>query len=349
MLYGAYGYTGKLILEEALQRGHRPILAGRNAEKLKALADQHDLEYRPFDLNNQSVIEAALQDVDVVLHAAGPFTFTAAPMRKACLQTGTHYLDVTGEIEVFESTFELDALAKQRGIVMVSGVGFDVVPTDCMAMHIHERMPDAVKLLVGLKTGGRGSLTTSAGSLKSMLEILKAGNVARREGQLVAIPLGITTRIPFNNKEYIVVAFPWGDLSTAYRSTGIPHITTFLVISRRLIRWLQMGGPLVPVILKVKPLRRLLQWWMDRQRKDKPARLGDAQGRSYVYVRAENATGDIVESWLETLEGYQLTAMTAVRAVEHVLADQPTGALTPGQLLGKDFILSIEGTTRHDG
>lgn len=347
MLYGAYGYTGKLIVEEAVQRGHQPLLAGRDKAKLIELAGQYDLPYAAFSLDNTANIMQHLSGVELVMHAAGPYTFTAMPMQHACLQTGTHYLDVTGEIQVFEATFALDALARQAGIVMVSGVGYDVVPTDCLAVYLHSQLPDATHLEVGLHAGG-GEMNASAGTLKSMLEIIKDGNMVRRNGVLTEIPLGgLSKQIPFRSKSYLATSFPWGDLSTAYRSTGIPNITAYIVLPRYLIRLVSLLGPVGPVLSTVKPIRRAAQWVIDRWRKGRTATLA-SQGQTQIYMKATNANDESVEAWLTTPEAYVFTAKSCVRYIEKVLAEKPVGALAPAELAGADFILTIEGCQRYD-
>lgn len=348
MLYGAYGYTGKLITAEAIKRGHQPLLAGRNEAKLKSFADQYNLPYVAFDLDNPVEIGKHLEQVDLVLHAAGPLTFTAPPMRKACLKTQTHYLDLTGEISVFEDTFQQDVLAKQAGIVMISGVGYDVVPTDCIACYINNKLPDAASLEVGLHTGGV-SMRASAGTLKSVLEILSNGNLARRHGKLTRIPLGSHIKtIPFRDKTRLTVAIPWGDLSTAYRTTGIPNITTYIAFPRTLIRLLQVAGPIGPPLLSITPLRRLLQFLIDQVRRDRKANIA-GKGQTEIYVRATTDDGRSAEAGLITPEAYVFTALACVRIVEKVLAENPSGAMSPAQLVGADFVLGIEGCERFDG
>jgi short subunit dehydrogenase-like uncharacterized protein len=347
MLYGAYGYTGKLITAEAVKRGHQPLLAGRNEAKLKTLADQYNLPYVAFDLDNPAEIEKHLTEVNLVLHSAGPFTFTAAPMRKACLKSQTNYLDITGEISVFEDTFEQDVLAKQAGIVMISGVGYDVVPSDSMCLYIKQQLPDATSLEVGLNAGS-GEMKASAGTLNSVLEIFSNGNLARRNGRLVNIPLGSNIKtIPFREKNLLTVAIPWGDLSTAYRSTSIPNITCYIAVPRSLIRFLQIAGPIGPLALSITPLRRLLQTVVELIRKDKKANLS-SKGQTEIYVRAETDGGRSAEAWLITPEGYLFTALATVPIVEKVMAENPTGALSPAQLVGADFVLDIEGCERFD-
>ena len=132
MIYGANGYTGQLMVEEAIKRGYRPVLAGRSRETIEPLAQKYGLPARVFALDKHEAVVMGLRGMELVLHCAGPFSKTASPMVKACLEVGAHYLDITGEIDVFAHCHALDAEAKQRGIVVLPGSGFDVVPTDCL-------------------------------------------------------------------------------------------------------------------------------------------------------------------------------------------------------------------------
>ncbi|MCA9269835.1 MAG: saccharopine dehydrogenase NADP-binding domain-containing protein, partial [Planctomycetales bacterium] len=94
MLYGAYGYTGRLIAREAAARGMRPTLAGRDADKLRPLADELQLPLQAFSLDDTASVAAKLEGFALVLNCAGPFSQTAGPMIEACLQSRTHYLDI---------------------------------------------------------------------------------------------------------------------------------------------------------------------------------------------------------------------------------------------------------------
>ena len=183
LLYGATGYTGKLIAREARAKGASVVLAGRNPDKLKAVATPLDLPWRAFDLADRARLDAALKDVAVVLSAAGPFSATARPMADACLRRGAHYLDITGEIDVFERLAARDAEAKRAGVTLLPGVGFDVVPSDCLAAHLKRRLPDATDLTIYLSAG----LNISRGTAKTMIEGIADGARARRNGRLVTL------------------------------------------------------------------------------------------------------------------------------------------------------------------
>lgn len=344
MLYGATGFTGALIAEEAVRRGHSPLLAGRSAAKLAPLAERLGLEWAAFDLSDEAAIARRLAGVGLVFHAAGPFMITAAPMLRACLISRTHYLDITGEIPVFEYTFAHDAAARRAGIAAISGAGFDVIPSDCLAAHVAARVPGAVTLEIGVNAIGRAS----AGTLRSMLEIMAGGGLVRRDGELRPYPLaGGMRTLRFTHRERCAAVVPWGDLSTAYRTTGIPNITTYLAYPPRLLRAIRVLGPLGQLVMQIAPLRRLAQAAAGLLAHG-PDETLMARARSHVWARAAAPDGRAAQAWLDTVEAYRFTALAGVRAVERVLSAAPTGALSPAQALGADFPLEIEGTACHD-
>ena len=155
LIYGANGYTGKLIVERALARGLKPILSGRNAEAVGQLARAQGLEARPAALDHQRSLDDALDGVTTVLHCAGPFARTANVMATACIRAKAHYLDITGEISVFEMLAQRSAEARRAGVMLLPGAGFDVVPSDCLAAHLKRRLPAATALALAFY-GGTG-------------------------------------------------------------------------------------------------------------------------------------------------------------------------------------------------
>ncbi len=344
MIYGANGYTGKLLAEEAVRRGHRPLLAGRSPAKIEIIADELGLEHVAFDLHNTTALKQALSRVSLVLHAAGPFSNTSAPMVAACLQTGTHYCDITGEISVFEQTFANDAAARHRGIVLMSGVGFDVVPTDCMARYVAEQITEPTNLELAFAAISQAS----PGTTKTALEGVGGQGTVRRNGVLIPYPIGEgVRRVRFIDRERTVMPIPWGDLATAFRTTRIPNITTYMPMSESTGRWLQIAGPLLRRAMASYAIRRIAQRLVEHYVHGPNESLRQS-GRSFVWAWASNDNGAAAEAWLETVEGYRFTAEAGVRSVERILEDQPRGALTPAQAFGADFVLSILGTRRLD-
>jgi short subunit dehydrogenase-like uncharacterized protein len=351
MIYGAYGYTGELVAEEALKRGHKPVLSGRSAQKLEPLAKRLGLPFVALDLADHAALVKALREVELVFHAAGPFVDTSAAMIRACLEAGVSYVDITGEIPVFEHTLAQDQAAKARGVALMSGVGFDVVPTDCLAAYVAARVPGATQLEIAIAAIGH----PSAGTAKSTFDGFLRGGAVRREGKLVPFPIGKDSRsVRFSDRARSVVAIPWGDLVTAYHTTGIPNITTYAAFPAKLAKLMKntwrlqdLASPLTRGVLGAAPIKERV---MDAigARVQGPDAGERERGRSYVWARASDAHGRSAEAWLETLEGYHFTAVAGVRAVEAIAEKKPVGALTPAGAFGADFVLSIPGTRRLD-
>ena len=154
MIYGANGYTGRLIARHAVERGLRPVLAGRNREAITALAVQLGCEAASFDLHQAAQIAEHLRGFSAVLHCAGPFSRTARPMMDACLLAQADYLDITGEIDVILAAVLRDEQAQQAGVALIPAVGFDVVPSDCLAAMLAERLPGACVLQLAFSSAG---------------------------------------------------------------------------------------------------------------------------------------------------------------------------------------------------
>jgi saccharopine dehydrogenase (NAD+, L-lysine-forming) len=338
LLYGANGYTGQLIVAEALRRGERPILAGRREEAIAPLAERHGLEHRVFELADAA---ARLDGVSALLLAAGPFSATSGPALDACLAAGAHYLDVTGEIDVFEACFARRDEAVRRGIAVLPGVGFDVVPSDCLAARLKEALPEAVELELAIDGGG----TASKGTTKTMIEGLPRGGRVRRGGKLESAPFAARRlRVPFRDRPRDAVSIPWGDVSTAWWSTRIPDITVYIGMEPALARAVQLAGPVLR-ILGAAPVRRALARVVDTfvTGPDEDQRQSR---RAQLWGRARAADGRTASGTLETPEVYTLTARTAVEATLRASAGRlPAGAMTPSMAFGAGFIDEFDGCT----
>src|SRR4028118_1979573 len=179
LIYGATGYTGRLVVQEAVRRGLAPVLAGRDASRLVDLARPLGLETRVAPLDDPRALARALDGIQVVLNAAGPFSSTAPPVSAACLSAHSHYLDVTGEIPVFQALHQLDGAARDCGILLLPGAGFIVIPSDCLAAPVAGRLPGAHWLRLGISR----SVLVSRGSARTMMELLDSGAHIRRDGR----------------------------------------------------------------------------------------------------------------------------------------------------------------------
>lgn len=344
MIYGAYGYTGLLVCQEALRRGHKPILAGRSESRLVALTKHLGLQYVTLNLQDEKKLVEQLKDIDLVFHAAGPFIRTSRSMIRACLQAKTHYVDITGEVPVFERTFSYDERAKEQGVALISGVGFDVVPSDCLAKYVADQIENPHYLELGVASTGQAS----QGTLKTILEHVPYGILIRKEGEYQRIPEGKWRRkIRFNDRERMATPLSWGDLATAYRSTQIPNIVTYMAFPEEVVQFLRLCGPLNRQILSVPFLRKCSQKLVERYFPN-PDEKQREKARSFVWACARNIKGEKREAWLEACEGYLFTARSGVKVVEKIFEKQPSGALTPAMAFGADFVLDIEGTKRFD-
>lgn len=342
MIYGANGYTGHLLAHEAKRQGLNPILGGRNPAAVHALGSLLDLECRIFDLHEQERAREVLADIAVVVHCAGPFSATSAPMLDACLGSATHYVDITGEISVFEAAHSRDAQARELGLVVCPGVGFDVIPSDCLAACLHQALPDASDLALGFDSGSG----LSPGTAKTSVEGLKFGGKVRRAGVITDVPLGYKRRtINFGRGEKPAVTIPWGDVSTAYHSTGIGNIEVYLPTP-----------PAVAILMRlINPLRGLLgldavQNWLKgligRKVKGPDAQAREHQ-RTWLWGEVRNAAGQVKIARLQTANGYEVTVHGALLAVRHLQDYQgPGGYFTPSRLFGARCIEQLPGSGR---
>lgn len=340
LIYGAYGYSGKLIARAARDQGMRPLLAGRNESKLAPLGEALGLNTVCLDLNDSERLRNVVSGVDLVLHCAGPFSSTSAAMLTACLAGHSHYLDITGEISVFRAAHARNHEAERAGVVVCPGVGFDVIPTDCIAARLHEELPGATQLALGFDSQS----ILSPGTAKTAVEGLGNGGAVRRGGQLEPVPLAWQTRkIDFGRGEKLAMTIPWGDVATAYYTTGIPDIEVYVPASPRLVRRLRQLNR-VRGILKLGPVQNLLK---RQAQKKMPGPDADTleQDQTFVWGEASDAAGRSVTARVVTANGYKVTAHGAVAIAKRVLSQPARGGyFTPSLLMGTNFVSSLPGS-----
>jgi len=337
MIYGANGYMGELIAREAKARGLQPILAGRNARALSRLGQELGCETRIFDLSDPAVIVQQLTEVAAVLHCAGPFSVTSGPLLDACLRTGTHYLDTMGEIAVSEAIFCRAEELKQAKIIALTGVGFDVVPTDCLAALLKCQLPDAIHLRLAFASKyGR----MSRGTMKTLIEVIAQGYQMRQDGHIIEVAPKLA-QIPFGDQVLPALRISWGDVSTAYYSTGIPTIEIY-VGGSKLVKQLQQLYRLRRLI-GIGPVQALLKGIITRTMTG-PTEAERAGDEFLLWGEVTNAAGQQVMLKLRTPEGYNVTMDAAVTAVVTLLErGLPPGAYTPSLAFGPEFVLGLRG------
>ena len=343
LVYGACGFTGRLIVQQALARGLRPTLAGRDAEQLQALARPNQLNYRVASVHDAGALGRMLQGVNVLLNAAGPFRLTAEPLARACLENGVHYLDIGGEYQTIELLAGLNQAALERRCMILASVGFDVVASDCMAAWLKQRLPEARSLWIGIS----GLNAISRGSAQTVLDDDGRGVAVRRNGRLEFVNPGALQRdFDFGHGPRRATAVSWVDVASAHYTTGIPDITVYYE-ETALMRLGQRMSRYTSRMSEV-PALRVLQGAALRMMPAGPSDEQRAAGKATVVVQAQDARGEYRQVRLQTPEVYSFTATTSVAIADLVLGGRiEPGFRTPARLLGAGYVLTLPGVTHE--
>lgn len=345
LIYGSTGYTGQLVVAEALARGLAPVLCGRTGSAVRAQAESLGLAWRVAALDDRAALDSALAGATAVLHCAGPFSRTWRAMSDACLRQRVHYLDITGEIPVFESLAARSNDALAAGIMLLPGVGFDVVPSDCLAAHLVRRLPEATSLRLAF----RGMGGPSRGTQATMLENIGAPGAVRRNGKIVPVPPAWRTRrIDFGDgRPRDATTIPWGDVSTAFHSTGVGSIEVYMAMSASTRRAAKATRYLAP-LLRTAVVRRFLARRLHGGSAG-PSDAVRAGSDSLLWGEVTAPDGRRAEARLRTPNGYTLTALCGVHIAMKTLRGELTpGFQTPSRAYGADLILEIPGVERTD-
>jgi short subunit dehydrogenase-like uncharacterized protein len=289
-------------------------------------------------------VEEALDSIPAILNCAGPFIHTYQSIVEACIKTGTHYLDITGELPVFQAIADMDEAAQSNGVMLLPGVGFDVVPTDCLAVHLKQRLPSATHLTLAFQSVGPAGLPP--GTQRTMIELIPFGNRVRRNGRLEVPRQTIKTReIDFGNGLKTATRITWGDVFTAYYSTGIPNIEDYLVLPLSMHRKMIMLDKWRPVF-KLPFVRNYLK----KKVKPGPSEQARTETQTHVWGEASDDQNRKVVSRLHGPEaGVIWTARSSLAAVQKILDGNFTpGYQTPAIAFGADFVLECEGVVRED-
>jgi short subunit dehydrogenase-like uncharacterized protein len=320
LIYGATGYTGRMAAQRAKALGLTFEIGGRSHQPLAALAAQLDVPYRVFDTGADAA--GFLSGISVLLNVAGPFAHTAEGLMRACLQTGVDYLDITAEINVYRLAERLGAQAKDAQVMLLPGVGWDVVPTDSLAAHVARRVDKPAALSIALQVPG----SMSRGSARSVSEIIGAGVMARVDGELVATPDAQPRHFDFGEGPVLCVPLSFGDLVTAWHSTGIANISMYVHLS---------GEAFPEGDLSLLP--------------DGPDAEERAKHPAHAAVEITGGDGSVARSFIDTVNGYAYTPLAAVEAARRVLkGERRPGFATPVQVFGGGFAESITGTRITD-
>lgn len=342
LIYGAYGYTGLLIVEECLKHGMPIILGGRNETKLKEISQKYNIEYRAFSLDNIEEVVKNLDNIQVVIHSAGPFIYTAKNMVLACLKAGTHYIDITGEIDVFEWIATKDNEAKEKEIMLLPGGGFDVVPSDCLASYLKSSLPDANQLTLAFYSNGR----PSHGTMLTAIESIGKGGQIRKDGLLKSVPPAYKKmKINFSEETKLCVTIPWGDVSTAFYSTRIPNIEVYMAVSKGM-SFMMQGIKLTQNIIGTEPIQNFLK---NRIPEGGPSPDERAKNYTLLWGEVKNEKGLHKRAGMKTPDGYDLTAFSSVLIAKKIISGKFTpGFQTPSLAYGYDLVLELPNVKRWD-
>jgi len=341
-IYGASGYTGRLLAAAARARGLDAVLVGRSRERLSVVAGGFPI--RVAATEDAADLRAAFADCAVVVNSAGPFPLTATPVLEACLATGAHYLDVAGEGPVFGELRHYDEAAKQAGVLVMPGAGFVVAAGDALAAHVVQRLPHARRLRLGFSR----SYPISRGSFASMLDLTDGYATIRRGGRLAALPAGsLTHAFDFGAGPSEAMLAPWPDPFTAYLTTGIPEIEAYLEADTA-SRWAYRAVSALAPALRFPAARRAAEV-LAQYAPDGPTEAERAATPKVVVAEAEDVYRERVVARLFTPNVYTFTADCVTALVERALSgDVKPGYWTPAGLYGPDFVLSLPGVRRED-
>lgn len=343
LLYGATGFTGREVAS-ALASTIDIILAGRDPVKLRAVAEPLGLPWLAFDLTDPSHIDAALQDIDVVLHAAGPFEITARPMIDSCLRTGTHYLDLGGEWPVFLDAMKYDAAAKAADIMVLPGVGLTVAASDCLLASAKERWPDTVRFCLGISR----AQVISRGSVESATRLLSSDVIIRRKGALETVPAGSLVRaFDFGRGLSETVAMSWADVVTATITTGVEDVEVYSEM-----HWPERAGyrasAMAMEIAGSKPLQQIGGAFARTWPSGPSEEARDAASFSMV-VEALDPWRRVRRLAMRTMNGYDFSVVTASEAVRKTLSGTvKSGFQTPALAFGASFIFDAGAAVMDD-
>lgn len=343
LVYGAYGYTARLLLPKLKALGIDVVVAGRNAEKTDQVGSELGMPSRVFSLDDGAAVDDALKDATAVLNAAGPYTHTTTAIVDGCLRNGAHYLDLSGEVGPLGQAAEAGAAAKELGLMILPAIGFDVVPSDCLAAHVARRVPGATHLTLYVAA----SNLISRGSSVTLAEHIGIPVHTRRNGRLEPMQLRMQLRwVDFGSGHRPAVAVSWGDLVTAYHSTGIPNIEVYFEATAfrfAAVTMNQYWGWL----LRSSGANAWLRQWADMLPAG-PSEQERARERCAIVVEAASDRHS-ARARIETPEAYQFTADAAARVIEQVMAGRrEPGFQTPSTLFGPDFVMELDGVTRAD-
>lgn len=335
MIYGATGFSGEMIARKAVAQGLRPILAGRDAKALRKIAEELNLSWRSFEINEWGNFAHEISRVNLLVNAAGPLKQMSVLVAESCLAAHTHYFDLNNDVPSLVAIYTLDAEAKEKDLTLLPGLALSPAASNCLVQHLHTLLPDADSVDIALEPFMR---THSPGANLTIAEIIGQGGLRRRGGVLERCWLSsglVEAELPTGNRRMLPAAL--GDIEAVFRSTKLPNITTYMV------------ADFAPV---PERLRRTISADSSRSSADESNmsqfEYTGSTRQSMVWARLSKMRQTSLEGWLEFGEGHEFTAAVVIAGVSRLLNDKrlSTGAHTPATALGSDFILGLPNLKR---
>ena len=367
LLYGATGYSGRLIAAEARRRysdsrdvtidRHQVVLGGRDGAELADMTRTLELDHLVFTLDDRERVLSALRGFDVVINAAGPFARTASRLMRAAIEVGIPYVDINGEVDVYRALDDLSRIALHRGVTIVSGSGFTATVSDMMLESALSTVRPSDARTVWIAFSAMRHF--SRGSLHAMLRSVRERVLVVREGKVVHVPVGRLERMfdfgqdkqqhdgtqrPNDDSRRprparIASAINTIDTLTASRTARRKQaesisIESYAEMSATVRLGYQIGALSAP-LLQI-PLVQRLNHFQIAQLPDGPSAEDRTETRQKVLLQIESPLRTTLVDWrLTTPDAYDFTARSALAVAEKVAgASGGGGWKTPSEVLG---------------
>jgi short subunit dehydrogenase-like uncharacterized protein len=343
VLYGATGYTGRLVTDELARRGLDHVLSGRDETKLAALGSAAPIKAAALD--DHQALRDLLDGASAVINCAGPFTLAGDALARAAIATGTHYVDSTGEQSFIQMIFERHGPAAERaGVALLPALGFDYAPGDCIAGLAAAGLEPLEQLTLAYAVEGFGM---SRGTLKSGLEMMKGGDVIYENERWRPAPRGVVKAsfsFPAPIGRQPMARYPSGETITVPHHTRTKNVTSLLTLST------VAPKPLAPVMPYAMPaaaplLRTPLCGLLHRAVGLLPEgpKEQDRRAATFTIVARAEGTAGKRQGIVRGSDVYGLTAVTLVTGAELLSAPGydragamgPAAAFDPAEFLDR--------------
>lgn len=344
-VYGATGFTGRLVSQELERSGADFILAGRSQEKLDALARSLDRSppTRAVTVDDGAGLRDLLDDCSTVIACAGPFTLHGEPVLEAAVATGTDYLDTTGEQPFIRLAYDTYGPRAARGnTAVIPGMGFDYVPGDMIASLTAAGLGrlDTVRLAYAT------SFQMTRGTMLSALEMIKGGDLQWKDSRLVPAPQSISRgEFDFGPPlgEQAMTRYPAGEQIMLPRHLDVRTVETMLSASSIAPGPLTDLTPMVarPAGLLMRtPVRKLAGSLISRL-PEGPDEEDRAAARFTIACEVRTADGTTRRGRITGRDVYGITAALIVKgAIASACGDiEPSGGLAPSQAFDPNLFL----------